>query len=205
MRRAVPLVAFIMLLSVPAVALPSDCNVIISMSQGKQVYTGQTDGWPQASPLEAATGEQWMLIYAPGPHYLSWWAVEANWSIPREKHRCGTDAEIDQVVFIFAPDSSASFADDFDAVLAIMESRFPNADVDLALLVGAVGHTTCQVAGQPVAAAQLHLDFIGLMTMPDAGPDLDVACSGFIDKKGHLTNAGATDALGQVADFYLEG
>lgn len=200
MRKLLVLALF--LLATPAVADVTDCNVVISVSQGKQVYTGQTDGWPQASPLEAATGEQWMLIYAPGPHYLSWWAVESNWSIPREKHRCGTNAEIDQVVFIFAPDSLPAFADDFDAASAIMESRFPNADVDLALLVGAVNHTICLVGGQQVEAANLHRNFIGLMTMPEAGPDLDIACTGYIDKKGHLTNAGATSALNQVAIFY---
>lgn len=202
MKRLLPL--FILLaLSGPAAALPTDCNVIISMSQGRQVYTGQSSGWPQSSPLEALTGEQWMLLYAPGPHYLSWWAVEANWSQPSEYHRCGTNAQIDQTVFIFDPTGSpAPFTDDLDDTIAIMESRFPNAEIDVVLLVGAVGHTTCQVGGQRVAAAQHHLDAIGLMTMPEAGPDLDIACSGYIDRKGHLTDAGAMSAMGQVAAFY---
>lgn len=194
-----------------ATSNPDDCNVIISMSQGAQVYAGSQAGAadPDPSELEAATGEQWMLLFA-GGKALKFWTAPSLWTQLSERHRCGTDAEIDRVLFIFDPrGSTAPFTNDLDTVIGIMESRYPNAEIDVSLLVGAVGHVVCTITQRgstgTVVASQTHQNSIGAMTMSEAGPDLDIPCSGYSDKLGHLTNAGAADAQAQVAAFYPGG
>lgn len=190
---------------------PDDCNAVISMSQGAQVYAGSQAGASDLadSELEVATGEQWMLLFAGGKP-LKMWTAPSLWTQLSERHRCGTDAEIDRVLFIFDPrGSTAPFTNDLNAAIGIMESRYPNAEIDVSLLVGGEGHVVCTISqfGQThnVVASQTHKNSIGQMTMSQAGPDLDVACSGYSDKLGHLTDAGAADAQSQVADFYSGG
>lgn len=187
-------------------AVATDCNAVVSMSQGRQVYSGtalQTP-MPANSPLEAATGEEWMVLYKSGQG-LGFFTVAANWNTLAEHGRCGTDAEIDRIVFIFDPKGTTNFSGDLNTVLGIVGSKYPNAEVDLSLLVGGVGHVTCkiqQVNLVDVAASKTHAQFIGQMTMPEAGADLDVECSQYSDNKGHLTAAGAVNANGQLAAFY---
>lgn len=179
-----------------------ECNAIISMSQGAQVYSGSQAGAADAneSELEALTGDEWMLLFKSGK-VLRQWTDPAMWNTLGVRSRCGTDAEIDNVLFIFDPKLS-SFTSDLNKVIDIMESRYPNADISVSLLVGSVGHVTCTVGGRTVAAAQTHASNIAKMTMPEAGPDLDVPCSGYADRIGHLNNSGATSAQSQVAGYY---
>lgn len=190
---------------------PDDCNAIISMSQGAQVYSGSQAGAsdPNPSELEALTGEQWMLLFKGGAP-LKMWKSQTLWASLGERHRCGTDAEIDRVLFIFDPRGSvAPFTNDLNVVVGILESRYPNAEIDVSLLVGGDGHAVCTVvqAGQTqnVTASVTHRNSIGAMTMPNAGPDLDVPCSGYADKLGHLKDSAAADAQAQVAAFYNGG
>jgi len=188
---------------------PSDCNVVVSMSQGKQVYYGFGGGDETLpSPLEASTGEQWMLLFKSGKT-LSWFTTAGNWGTLDERHRCGTDEEIDQVVLIFDPFGSSSMTTHLDQALAIMHSRYPNAEIDLSLLVGGAGHVVCQIVNpfgqlQNVRASSTHASRIAEMTMPEAGADLDVTCDGYADRLGHLTNAGAASANQQLADFLTQ-
>lgn len=187
-------------------ASSNDCNAVVSMSQGRQVYSGVAlqSTMPADSPLEALTGEQWMLLYK-GGQVLSYFTVAANWDTLSEHSRCGTDDEVDRVVFIFDPKGTSNMAADLNTVLGIAHAKFLNAEVDLSLLVGGVGHVTCQIQQVhlvDVAASKTHAQYIGQMTMPDAGADLDVPCDQYADNKGHLTAAGATNALGQLANFY---
>lgn len=182
---------------------PADCNVVVSMSQGRQVYNGSNAGNPPASPLEAATGEEWMMLFRSG-RTLEWWTTAANWNGLAEFHRCGTDAEIDRIVFIFDPFGSGANGDDgatmithLNQVVDITGSRYPNAVTDLVMLVGAEGHVACSPS---VRAAQTHAARIGqLNTHPNAGVDIDIPCSGYADGLGHLTNSGAASALAQLA------
>lgn len=187
-----------------------DCNAVISMSQGAQVYSGSQAGAGDTadSELEAATGEEWMLLFAGGKP-LKFWASAALWNQLSERHRCGTDAEIDQVLFIFDPRGSANpWTNDLNKAIAIMRTRYPNAAIDVSLLVGANNHVVCTINQRGrvvnVTATQTHnnANAATVAAHPNAGPDLDVACSGFADALGHLNNGGAADAQGQVAAFY---
>lgn len=183
----------------------SDCNAVVSMSQGRQVYQGSALGSHGASPLEAATGEHWMLLFQSGK-VLSWWTDPSVWSGLGERERCGTDAEIDRVVFIFDPFGSTDVAEDLTAVTGIIKARYPAAEINLTLLVGSDDHSPCQIQNtqgqlQDVRASSTHAARIGQMSMPEAGPDLDIACSGFADRLGHLTDSGAASANQQLADF----
>lgn len=190
---------------------PDDCNAIVSMSQGAQVYSGSSAGAsdPNPSELEAATGEQWMLLFKGGAP-LKMWTGLSTWDSLGERHRCGTNAEIDRVLFIFDPRGSAApFTNDLNVAMGIMESRYPNAEIDVSLLVGGNGHVVCTISQfgqtQNVVASVTHRNSIGAMTMAEAGPDLDVACSGYSDKLGHLKDDAAANAQAQVAAFYSGG
>lgn len=207
----------------PDVVSPDDCNAIISMSQGAQVYSGSTAGAsdPADSELEALTGEQWMLYVNGGAALRSWKSASAWNSINlQERHRCGTDEEIDQVLFIFDPAGSANpYTNDLNVVIGIMETRFPNADIDVSLLVGGKNaggsHVTCTVVqlGQTkiVKASQTHLNAFPLMAgVPEAGPDLDVQCTtngspSYTDVKGHLAGPAAIAAQAIVGAAYPGG
>jgi hypothetical protein len=187
---------------------PDDCNLVVSMSQGRQVYAGQPGGMPPVSPLEALTGEQWMFAGSGGKK-LNWWTDPAHWTSLGTLHRCGLDSEIDRVVFIFDPDLSGFPSDDgttmrnhLNQVLAITAARYPAAETDLVMLVGAEGHVSCSPI---VKAAQTHANRIGQLTLPEAGPDLDVPCSQYSDTIGHLNSAGAVNANGQLGAAYLGG
>lgn len=195
-------------LTVGLVQAPSDCNAVVGMSQARQVYAGTAlqSPMPANSPLEAQTGEQWMVLYKGGMS-LDFFTVAANWNSLFEHGRCGTNTEIDRIVFIFDPKSSGSnMATHLNQVLDVIHDRYPNAEVDLSLLVGGVGHVDCRIIQNGnsvlVMASRTHRLFIGQMTMPEAGPDLDVACNQYADNKGHLTGAGATNANGQLAAYY---
>lgn len=185
----------------------SDCNAIVGMSQARQVYSGTAlqSPMPANSPLEAATGEQWMVLYKGGME-LPYFMQASNWNLLSEAHRCGTDAEIDRVLFIFTPEGSTDLVGDLNLVLDITAAKYPNAEVDLSLLVGGEGHVVCQITQNgrlvDVAASKFHRNYIDQMTMPEAGPDLDVPCNQYADNKGHLTAVGATNANGQVSAFY---
>lgn len=191
-------------------SLSSDCNAVVSMSQGRQVYAGVAlqSPMPANSPLESLTGEQWMVLYK-GGQGLDFFTVASNWNLLIEHGRCGTNGEIDRIVFIFDPKGTTNMAADLNKVLGIIHNRYPNAEADLSLLVGGVGHVTCQITQNgnlvKVMASQTHAQFIGQMTMPEAGADLDVQCGQYADNKGHLTNAGAQNAMRQLAAFYTGG
>lgn len=179
---------------------PDDCNLVVSMSQGRQVYTGSPGGMSNAA-IELATGEQWMFAGSGGKK-LTWWTDPAHWTSLGTLHRCAPDSEIDRVVFIFDPDLTPNMATALDQVLAIIANRYPSAEPQLTLLVGADGHVSCNPV---VKAAKTHAANIGAMTMPEAGPDLDVPCSSFSDTIGHLNTAGAADANGQLSAAYSGG
>lgn len=192
---------------------PDDCNAIISMSQGGQVYAGSQSGVhdPAESELEALTGEQWMALINGGPNALVRWKSPAIWGGIVERNRCGTDSEIDRVLFIFDPRGSAApYTNDLNVVVGILEGRYPNAEIDVSLLVGGAGHVVCTIVQrgqtQTVTASVTHKNAIGLMAgVPEAGPDLDVPCSGYADGLGHLNNVGAASAQAQVGAFYSGG
>ena len=196
-----------MVLPLTAEGAPSDCNAIVSMSQGRQVYNGQSGvGGPPASPLEASTGEEWMLLLKSGKT-LKWWTTASNWGTLGALHRCGTDAEIDQIVFIFDPFGSGRNNDDgttmrihLSQVLAITAERYPNAVTDLVLIVGSNGHVVCP---GPIRASQSHAARIGQMTMPEAGPDIDVPCSEYTSPSGSLSSAGAAEANSDLAAWFV--
>lgn len=189
-----------------ATANPSDCNAIVGMSQARQVYSGTAlqSPMPANSPLETSTGEQWMVLYK-GGMTLPFFMNASNWNGLLEAHRCGTDAEIDRVLFIFTPEGSTDLVGDLNLVLDITAAKYPNAEVDLSLLVGGAGHVVCQIQQTnlvDVAASKFHRNYIAQMTMAEAGPDLDVPCNQYADNKGHLTAAGALNANGQVSRYY---
>jgi hypothetical protein len=187
---------------------PDDCNLVVSMSQGRQVYAGQPGGMPPVSPLEALTGEQWMFAGSGGKK-LNWWTDPNHWTSLGTMHRCAPDAEIDRVVFIFDPEFSGQPSDDgttmrnhLNQVLAITAARYPAAETDLVMLVGAEGHVSCSPV---VKAAQTHANRIDQLTLPEAGIDIDIPCSEYSDTTGHLNTAGAINANGQLGAFYSGG
>lgn len=191
-----------------------DCNAIISMSQGGQVYSGSQAQTSEESELEALTGEQWMALINGGPNTLPRWKSNTIWGGIVERNRCAPDNEIDRVLFIFDPRGSAApFTNDLNVVIGILHNRYPNAEVDVSLLVGgknAAGtHVVCTITQrgrtQTVTASNSHKNSIALMTMAEAGPDLDVLCNQYADGLGHLNNAGAASAQAQVAAFYNSG
>jgi hypothetical protein len=209
MKRFLILAMLLASMATPATAAPSDCNAVISMSQGRQVYNGVQFGDPPVSPLEAATGEEWMLLFKSGK-FLTWWTTAANWTTLTERHRCGTDAEVDSVVFIFDPYGSGSPGDDgttmrahLDQVLAIISTRYPAAVPYLTMLVGAEGHVICTIGGNEVRASKFHAIRIGQMAPTNLGPDLDIPCSGYADTLGHLNNAGAAEANTELGAWFL--
>lgn len=212
MKRAL-LVAFAFLsMSVPVSAASTDCNAVVSMSQGRQMYYGSQFQGGSPSELEVLTGEQWMALIM-GGKVLSWWTDASHWDFLDEWDRCGTDVEIDSVIFIFDPfgsgrcgsqgcDDGTIMRNHLTQVLDITAARYPNADTWLTMLVGSVGHVVCVVAANPVRASRTHRDRIGQLTLPEAGPDLDVPCFQYADNVGHLTDDGAANAQGQLAAWF---
>lgn len=206
MRRLLPLVLLVAL-AVPAQA-QTPCYAIVSMSQGGQVYQGSQVRTPEPSGLEALTGHEWMAVIVPGK-VLSWWADPANWDLIAERYvrdRCTPDSQIAGVLFIFDPYGSDMGAD-VASVVGILHARYPAANVRVSLLVGGQGHVSCQVPNpfgnlSTVRASRTHAQAIGGMTMPEAGPDLDIPCAGYADTLGHLNDSGAQSAQAQVAAFY---
>jgi hypothetical protein len=186
----------------------TDCNAIVSMSQGRQVYNGESDGTaPSFSPLETSTGEQWMLLFRSGKA-LSWWTNPSNWTGLAKVHSCGADSEIDSVVFIFDPFRSTDVFGDLATVLDIINSRYPSASAHLTLLVGGEGHVTCKILNSRgrlvnVHASVLHASLIEQMTMPEAGPDLDVPCSEYASTSGSLTTVGAAEANAELGSWFV--
>lgn len=206
MKRLALLILLLVLIPVTTQAAPSDCNAIVSMSQGRQVYVAAQQADPTASPLEASTGEQWMLLFAPGKT-LGYFTQAANWNLLQERHRCGTDAEIDSIVFIFDPrqsssDNGSQMIARLGQVEAIVAARYPNAVFYPTMLVGADGHVDC--VGNGRTASSTHADRIDQLESSTftVGPDLDVPCSSYADPLGHLTNAGAADANSQVGEWF---
>jgi hypothetical protein len=191
-----------------AAAVSTDCNAVVSMSQGRQVYNGTSgSGRTAFSPLEPATGEEWMLMFKSGKA-LPWWTNPANWTGLGIQHSCGTNAEVDAVVFIFDPFRTTDMGADLATVLTIIRDRFPSATAHLILMVGSEGHVICErlnARGQlvPVHAALMHASYIGQMTMPEAGPDIDVPCSEYSSTSGSLTNAGAASANADLAAWFV--
>lgn len=188
---------------------PDDCNDVVSMSQGRQVYNGTQYGEPAASPLEASTGEQWMLEFKSG-RTLPWFTVAANWNTLDERHRCGTNDEVDRVVLIFDPRESAGnsgshMVANLDLVAGIVAARYPNAEFVPTMLVGANGHVTC--TGKGFTASQTHAQRIDELeaTAYTVGPDLDIPCTGYADPLGHLTPAGAAEANADLGAAFIEG
>lgn len=183
---------------------PDDCNTLVSMSQGRQVYTGSPGGSSNAA-LEAATGEQWMFGGS-GGKVLQWFTNAANWNTLGILHRCGTDAEIDRVVLIFDPREARQqnhMTQYLNQVLTIIDSRYPAAEAQFVMLVGAEGHVPCSPV---VKAARTHAGRIAELNLhPNAGPDLDIPCSGYSDLIGHLNAVGAADANAQLGAFYSGG
>jgi hypothetical protein len=183
---------------------PDDCNMVVSMSQGRQVYTGTPNGSSNAA-IEAATGEQWMFGGS-GGKVLQWFTIASNWDTLGILHRCGPDAEIDRVVLIFdprEPQGQNHMTQYLNQVLAIVGSRYPGAEAQFVLLVGAEGHVSCDPV---VKAAQTHAARIDELNLhPDAGPDLDIPCSQYSDTIGHLGPEGAASANGQLGAAYSGG
>lgn len=187
----------------------ADCNAVVSMSQGGQVYSGSNAGLQSGdeSELEEMTGEQWMLLGAAGKTIV-YFTQPANWNSFIERNRCGTDAEIDRVVFIYDSresgfDNGSHLTANLDLVAAIVNDRYPGAEFVPTLLVGADGHVVCPVNGK--TASRTHRDRIDVaLAYPNAGPDLDIPCNLFIDPLGHLTDAGAADAQAQLGAFLFE-
>lgn len=203
------LVAVLLLVvAVPASASPTDCNAVVSMSQGGQVYAGSAlgSGERSDSELEALTGEQWMLLFQ-GGKTLPWFTVAANWVGLGVRHRCGSDSDIDSIIFIFDPRQSGSnngtdMIANLGLVESIVASRYPNATFHPTMLVGAVNHVDCSGNGQ--VASSTHADRIATLQSSqfEVGPDLDVPCVSYQDPLGHLTNAGAAAAQSQVAAWF---
>lgn len=206
MKRLALLIALLVLIPISVQADPTDCNAVVSMSQGRQVYAASRKTVPPSSPLEASTGEQWMLLSRGGTG-LPWWTVAANWNGLDEHARCGTDAEIDSIVFIFDPRQSqqntgTNMIANLGLVEDIVASRYPNAIFYPTMLVGAEGHVDCVGNGQVASAS--HADRIDTLEASSftVGPDLDIPCTSFADPLGHLTSFGAIDANGQVGDWF---
>jgi hypothetical protein len=213
MKRLLVLVLLLASMAIPASSAPSDCNAVVSMSQGRQVYNGVQFGDPPASPLEAATGEEWMLLFASGK-VLTWFTIAGNWATLTERHRCGTDAEVDSVVFIFDPygsdspgDNGTTMRNQLGQVLAIINSRYPGAISYLTMLVGAEDHVICQILNpqgmlKDVRASKTHAARIGQMPSANLGLDLDIPCSGYADTLGHLNTAGAGEANAELGAWF---
>lgn len=193
---------------VAALVNPEDCNAVVTMSQGGQVYNGQQAQTTAPSPLETATGEEWMLQFAPGAT-IGYFTNAANWNTLRERHRCGTNGQVDRVLFLFDPRESGSdngthMVANLDLVAAIVTSRYPAAEFVPVLLVGAEGHVVC--IGNGATASRTHRDRIAAaLAYPGAGPDLGIPCSGYADPLGHLLDAGASSANAQVGAFFQGG
>lgn len=183
---------------------PNDCNMVVSMSQGRQVYTGSPGGSSNAA-IEAATGEQWMFGGS-GGKVLQWFTVASNWNTLGILHRCGTDAEIDRVVLIFdprEPQQQNHMTQYLNQVLTIINNRYPGAEAQFVMLVGADGHVPCSPV---IKAAQTHAGRITELNLhPNAGPDLDIPCSGYSDSIGHLNASGATNANNDLSAAYAGG
>lgn len=192
--RPVRRLALVLLLLVSAARFPaSDCNAVVSMSQGAQVYYGSANQSVEPSELETMTGEEWMLLLA-GGKALKWWTTPSNWNGLVERHRCGPNSEIDRVVFIFDP-----FGSDMSGLATveqIVADRYPAAEFVPVLLVGAVGHSGCNVRAATTHAANIA-------AVPQ--PDLDIPCSGYADQIGHLTDAGAAAAQSQLGAYFVDG
>jgi hypothetical protein len=92
-----------------------------------------------------------------------------------------------------------------DLVASIVATRYPSAEFVAVMLVGAEGHVDCVGNGQ--VASRTHADRIDqLAAHPNAtGPDLDIPCSQYADPLGHLLNAGAAKANGDLGAFYSGG
>lgn len=186
----------------------SDCNAVVSMSQGGQVYNGQQAMTTNPSPLEDVTGEQWMLLFKSGAT-IGYFTTASNWNALSERHRCGTDAQIDRIVFIFDPresgaDNGSHVVANLNTVSGIVAKRYPNAEFVPVLLVGADNHVIC--VGNGAVASRTHKDRIAAVNgYPNAGPDLDIPCAGYADTLGHLKDSGAADANAQVGAFFEGG
>lgn len=197
MRRLAVAPALLSMILVASPVTATDCSLMVGMSQIRQVYQGRTNDPPP---------EGWMLIWKSGAA-LAAWDQPSEWLVVIEANRCAEDSEIVRVAFGFDP-YGADWPTDLHEAVAIMETRYPAADISVFLLVGGQGHVACLYNGDTVRASTTHRDFIDLM--PGAvqgigatvGPDLDVLCSQYSDKVGHLKEPGRYSARLQFLAFY---
>lgn len=181
----------------------SGCSLVVGMSQIRDLYEG-------------GNLPGWMLIWKSGAT-LNRWDERHEWTGTslKEVNRCAPDDQIVRVAFGFDPLGS-DWPTDLHEAIGLMETRYPNADVSVFLLIGGEGHVVCQKPVPPrlgggfadVRASVTHRNFIDSMpsavegTTATLGPDIDVACVEYLDTTGHLTVPGKQNANGQFVAFY---